>query len=157
MLQSRWSQRVGHDWATELNWTDLVISTCRVISCVVRRGCLLWPVYSVDKTLLAFALLYFVLQSQICLLTSYFCIPIPYDEMVIFFFLVLLLEGLVGLHRTSQFQLFGHQWLGHRLGLLWYWMVCLENKPRSFCHFWGCIQVLNFRLSCWLWRLFHFF
>ena len=23
-LQSMWSQRVGHDWATELNWTELI-------------------------------------------------------------------------------------------------------------------------------------
>ena len=35
------------------------------------------------------------------LLTSYSCIPVLYDEKDIFFsFLVLVLEGLVGLHRT---------------------------------------------------------
>ena len=43
-------------------------------------------------------------------------------------FLVLVLEGLVGLHRTVQLQLLQHYWLGHRLGLLWYWMVCFGNK-----------------------------
>ena len=37
------------------------------------------------------------------------------------FFLVLVLEGIVGLHRTGQLQLLQHQWLGHRLGLLWCW------------------------------------
>ena len=36
-------------------------------------------------------------------------------------FLVLVLEGQVGLHRTIQLQLLWHKWLGHRLGLLWYW------------------------------------
>ena len=41
---------------------------CRVISCVVGRGCLLWLVYSLGKTLLAFALLHFVLQGQTYLL-----------------------------------------------------------------------------------------
>ena len=46
----------------------LVVSMCRVISCVVGRGCLLWPVPSLGKTLLAFALLHFVLQGQTCLL-----------------------------------------------------------------------------------------
>jgi len=46
----------------------LVMSMCRVVSFVVGRGCLLWPVYSLGKTLLAFALLHFVLQNQICLL-----------------------------------------------------------------------------------------
>ena len=34
----------------------LVMSTCRVFSCVVGRGCLLWSVYSFGKTLLAFDL-----------------------------------------------------------------------------------------------------
>ena len=41
---------------------------CVVFSCVVGRGCLPWPVCSLGKTLLAFALLHFVLQGQICLL-----------------------------------------------------------------------------------------
>ena len=62
---------------------------------------------------------------------------------------VLVLEGLVGLHRTVQLQLLQHFWLGHRLGLPWYWMVCPGNEQRSFCHFWDCIQVLHFRLFCW--------
>ena len=34
VLQSLGSQRVGHDWATELNWTDVVLSS--VPSCEVR-------------------------------------------------------------------------------------------------------------------------
>ena len=59
---------------------------CRIFSCVVGRGRLLWPVHSLGKTLLAFDLFYFVLQGQICLLLqvnlsiSYFCIPVPYSE-----------------------------------------------------------------------------
>ena len=31
---------------------------------------------------------------------------------------MLVLKGLVGLHRTVQLQLVQHYWLGHRLGLL---------------------------------------
>ena len=50
----------------------LVMSMCRVFSCVVGRGCLLWPVRSLGKTLLAFALLHSVLQSRICLLLQVF-------------------------------------------------------------------------------------
>ena len=46
------------------------MSVCRVFSCVVQRGCLLWPVHSLGKTLLAFALLHSVLQGQICLFSS---------------------------------------------------------------------------------------
>ena len=44
------------------------MSMCRVFSCVVGRGCLLWPVRSHGKTLLAFALLHSTFQGQICLL-----------------------------------------------------------------------------------------
>ena len=43
-----------------------------VESYVVGRGCLLWPVRSLGKTLLAFALLHSVLQGQICLLLQVF-------------------------------------------------------------------------------------
>ena len=72
-------------------------------------------------------------------------------------FWVLVLEGFVGLHRTIPLQLLQHYWLGHRLGLLWYWMVCLGNEQRSFCRFWDCIQVLYCGLFCWPWWLLHFF
>jgi len=44
------------------------------------------------------------------------------------FFLVLVLQVRVDLHRTGQLQLFWHDWLGQRLGLLWCWMVCLRNE-----------------------------
>ena len=76
-----------------------------------------------DKSLSTFALLHFSLQGQTCLLvqvllTSYFCITIPYIEKDIILFLVLVLEGLVGLHRTAQLQLLQHYWSGHRLVLL---------------------------------------
>ena len=67
------------------------------------------------------------------------------------------LKGLVGLHRTIQLQLLQCYWSGHRLELPWYWVVCLGNQQRSFCHFWDGIQVLHFGLFCWLWWLPHFF
>ena len=49
---------------------------------------------SLVKTLLAFALLHFVLQGQLAcysayLLNSYFWIPVPYDEKDIFLFIYL--------------------------------------------------------------------
>ena len=66
---------------------------------------------------------------------------------------VLVLKGLAGLHRNIRLQLLQCYWLGHRLWLSWYWMVCLGNKQRSLCHFWDCIQVLHFRLFCWPWLL----
>ena len=62
---------------TDYNQSDfsvdhLVMSMCRVFSCAVGRGCLLWPVHSHGKTLLAFALLHSVFQGQICLLPQVF-------------------------------------------------------------------------------------
>ena len=119
---------------------------CRVFSCVVERGCMLWPVCSLGRTLLAFALLHSVLQGQICvlllvILDSYFCIPVPYNENDTFW--GCFIKALAGLHRTVQLQLLWYYWSWHRLGLLWYWMVCLGNKQRSFCHFWDCIHVFH--------------
>ena len=69
----------------------LVMFMCGFVPCVCGRGCLLWPVCSLGKTLLAFALLHFVLQGQIFLgvtpglllqvsLDFYFCISVPSDE-----------------------------------------------------------------------------
>ena len=125
---------------------------CLVISCVVWRGCLLWPVNSLGKTLLAFVLLHFVLQGQICLLLQVFLDFLLLHSSPLWWkghlFWVLVLEGLIGLHRTIQLQLLQHYCSGHRLGLLWYWMVCLGKRP--FCCFWDCIQELHFRLFCWL-------
>ena len=41
------------------------------------------------------------------ILTSYFCILVPYDDKSIVF-LVLVLQGLIGHHRTVQLQLLQH-------------------------------------------------
>ena len=49
-----------------------------------------------------------------------------------FFFFGVSSEVLVGRHRSIQLKLFKHYWLGHRLGLLWHWMVALErNRDHS--------------------------
>ena len=132
---------------------------CRVVSCVVGREYLPWLVRSLGKTLLVFALLHFVLQGQTCLL-----LQVSLDFLLLYssslwkdLFLVLVPGGLLGLHRISQLQFLQHQWLGHRLRILWYLMVCHGNEPRSFCCFWDCTQVLHFRLFCWLRAILHFF
>ena len=59
---------------------------------------------------------------------------------------MLVLEGVVGIYGTIQLQFLQHYFSGHRLGLLWYWMICLGNKQKPFCHIWDCIQVLHFGL-----------
>ena len=110
----------------------LVMSTCRVFSCVVGRECLLWPVHPLGKTLLAFALLHFVLQGQICLLFQVSPDFLFFHSSLLWWkrhlFGVLVLDSLVDLHRTIHLQ---HYWLGYRLVLLWYWMLCLRNREHS--------------------------
>ena len=43
---------------------------------------------------------------------------------------MLVLKGLVGLHRTVQLQLFQCYWLGHRLGLI-EWFALETNRDHS--------------------------
>ena len=82
---------------------------CRVFSCVVGRGCLLRPVHFLAKLysplpcFIPYCKAKFACYSR-CFLTSYFCIPVPYNEKDIFW--VLVLKVLVGLHRTILLQLF---------------------------------------------------
>ena len=103
---------------------------CVVFSYVVGRGCLLWPVHSLGKTLLLCPASVCTSRPNLPVTPGISCfptfIPVPYDVKDIFF-LVLVLEGLVGLHRPIQLQLLWCYRLGHRLGLLWYWMVSLET------------------------------
>ena len=66
---------------------------------------------------------------------------------------MLVLRGLLGLHRTNQLWVPLHWWLEHRLELLWCWMICLGNELSSFCHFWGCTQVLHFRFLLIRWAI----
>ena len=103
------------------------MSMCRVISCVVGRGCLLWPVCSLGEILLAFALLHFVLQGQTCLLLQVSLDFLLLHSSLLWWkrnlSLLLDLEGLVGLHRIVQLQLLRHYWLGQNLdycGIQWF-------------------------------------
>ena len=73
------------------------------------------------KTLLALPCLILYSKTKFAcysryFLTSYFCIPVSYNEKDICWG-VLGLEGLLGLHRTIQLQLLKHYLLGHSLGL----------------------------------------
>ena len=134
------------------------MSMCRVFSCVIGRRCLLWPVRFLGKTLLAFALLHSVLQGQICLLLQVFLdflllhlSPLKWKGHL---FWMLVLKGLVGLHRTIQLQLLQCYLSGHRLDyhdIEWFALetdhsVIFEIAPKY------CISD-----SCWLWGLLHFF
>ena len=118
------------------------MSMCRVFSCVVGRGCLLWPMHSLLNTLLAIDPLRFVLPSQICLLLQVSLdFPFHYRGMKRTSILGVVPEDLIGLHRKVQLQFLQHYWLGKTLGLLWYWILCFGNEQRSFCRFWD--QIAN--------------
>ena len=75
------------------------MSMCNIFSSVVERRCLLLPVHSLGKILLAFALLHFILQGLSCLL-----LQVSLDFLLLHssplwwkghLFLVLVLEDLV--------------------------------------------------------------
>ena len=107
---------------------------CVVFSCVVGRWCLLWPVCSFGKTLISICPASFCIPRpnlpvtpDISLLPTLHSSPLQWQGHL---FWVLVLEDLVCLHRTLQCQLLQHYWSRHRLGLLWYWMVCLGNEQR---------------------------
>ena len=95
------------------------MSMCRVISCVVGRGCLLWPVHSLGKTLLAFALFHCALQVQTCVLFQVSLDLLLLHSSPLWWKVhlcvcvcvcVLVLENLVCLHRTLQVQLLSIGW-----------------------------------------------
>ena len=121
------------------------MSTCRVISCVVGRGCLLWPVHSLDKTLLAFVLLHFLLKDQTCLLLQKSLDFLLLNSSPLWWkghlFLVLVLWGLVELFNFSFFSI-----IGWSIDLDYYdtERFALEmNGDHSVCCIWDCTQVLH--------------
>ena len=132
------------------------MSTCRVISYFVGKGCLLWPACSLDKTVSLCP----TLRAKLPVILGIPRLPTLHSNSLWLkghLFLMLVLESVVGLHRTCHLQLFQHQWLRHRLGLLWYLVVWVGNKSRSFCPFWDCTQVLHFKICPFLLILVYWF
>ena len=138
-----------------------MMSMCRVFSCVVGRGCLLWPVHFLGKTLLVCALLHFVLKGQICLL-----LQVSLDFLLLHssplwwkghLFWVLVLKSLVGLLEPFNFSFFSVTGWGKDLDYCDIEWFALETNRDHSVIFWDCIQVLHFELFCWPWWLLHFF
>ena len=86
------------------------MSMCSVIPCLIGRVCLLWQVCSLGKTLLAFSLLHFVLQCQ-----TYLLLQVSLDFLLLHshplwckshLFCVLVIGGLISLHRNINFSFF---------------------------------------------------
>ena len=144
------------------------MSRCRVFSCGVGRGCLLWLVCSLGKTLLAFALLHSVLQGQICLfsryfLTSYFSIPVPYNEKDIHPSNTQMHHFLGVSSRRSCRSSQNHSTSASSALLVgaqtWITVIFngLPSKQTEIILSRDFIQVLHFGLFSWPWWLLHFF
>ena len=111
------------------------MSMCRVFSCVVGRGCLLWPVYSLQNSVRLCPASFYIPRPNLpvtlgvsWLLTFAFQSPI----MKRIYFWGVSSKRFVGLHRTVQLQLLQCYLSGHRLRLPWCWMIALEtNKDHS--------------------------
>ena len=131
------------------------MSMWRVISLshFVGSRYLLWPMYSLDKTLLAFVLLHFVLQGQTCLLLQVVSLDfllwhsIPEDEKDICVCVVC-----VSSRRSCRSS---KNWatsssLSSVVGAQTWITVMLNGLPvkgtNIICHFWHCTQVLHFGL-----------
>ena len=127
---------------------------CRVFFCVVEKGYLLWTLRSLDKILLAFVLFHFVFQGQ-----SYLLLQVSLDFLLLhssslwwkgYLLLVLVLDGLVGLHRTVQFKLLWHYCLGAQIWII----VVLNGLPWKQTHI--ILLFLTFHLSNEFWTLVYY-
>ena len=106
------------------------MSMYRVFSCVVGRECLLWPVSSFwQKSVRLWPATLCTPRPNLCVTPDIswlptFALQSPIIKKTSF--------GGVSSRRscrpsrTIQLQLLHYFRLGHRLGLLWYWMVCLD-------------------------------
>ena len=117
------------------------MSMCRVVSCIVRRGCLLWPLCFPDNT--------------VSLCPPSFCTPRPnlsitpgisWFPTFVFHSPIMKMTSILGVSsrssstpsscRTVQLQLHQCYWSGHRHGLLWIswiieWFALEMNRDHS--------------------------
>ena len=135
------------------------MSMCTVVSWLVGKGCFLWPICFLEKMLLAFALLHFILQGKTCLFFQVSLDLLFLNSNPLWWKGHLLgglgLEGIGGLHRIAHLQLLWHHWLRHWLDYCG--VESLGNGLSSFRIFWDCTQEMHFSLFCWLWGILHFF
>ena len=85
------------------------MSMCRVISCIVGKGCLLWSLHSLGKTVWSAS--FCTPRQNLPVIPGISWLPIFAFQPSVMkgaSFLVLVLEGLVGLHRIVQLHLLWH-------------------------------------------------
>jgi len=135
-LQSMGSLRVGYDWATSLSLFTFMHW---------RRKWQPTPVFLPGDGGAWWAAIYGVTQSRTWLsdlaAVAYWT-PTDLGAHLPMSCLFAFSYSSLCLHVFINIGLLPCQWLGHRLELLWYWMVCLGNKQWSFCHFWDWTQAI---------------
>ena len=121
------------------------MSMSRIISCIAGREYLLWT------SVLSW-------HNSVSLCPASFCTPRPnlllfqvsFDFLLVHsrplwwkrhLFWVLVLESLIGIHRTIPLQLLQDYWLGHRLGIL------ILNGPWEATLWTKIVEAMEFRLS----------
>ena len=136
----------------------LLMSMCKVASCVVEKGFAMTSAFSWQNSASFYPASFCSLRPNLPVTPGISWLPtlaFQFPVMNRISFLVLVLEGLVGLHRTDQLQLLQHPWLGHRLGWCDVEQLALEtNRDHSVIFE---VAPEYFGLSCWLWGLLHFF
>ena len=131
-------------------------------SCVVGRRCLLKAEHSLDKILLALALLHLYSKTKLaCSAISWlstFVFQSPHAKDIFFFFFgVRFWRSLRPSENQSTsaslaFELGTWTWNTVMLnGLPWKWTEIILSSLRLHS------SILHFRLFCWLWGLLHFF
>ena len=133
------------------------MSMCKVVSCVVAKWWLLWPLCSLGRILLVFVLLHFVFQGQ-----PYSFLHVSLDFLLLHsnplwwighLFLVSVLGGLLDFHRSDQLELLWHLYLGCRLGLL---LNCLPWKRIEIILLFLRLHASTAFQTPLLWGLLHF-
>ena len=103
------------------------MSMCRVFSCVVGRGCLLWPVSSFWQNSVR------LWSATLCTPRPNLCVTPDISWLPTFALQSPIMKKTSFLGVSSRrscrpsrtVQLLHYFWLGHRCGLSWYWMVSL--------------------------------
>ena len=130
-----WLYRASPFLAAENIINLISVSTIWWCPCVESSLVLLEEGVCYDQCILlaeAFALLHSVLQGQICLLGVSWLPTFAFQPSIMkrtSFWGI----GYRRSCRTVQLQLLQWYWSGYRLGLLWFWMVCLGNEQREWC------------------------
>ena len=134
-----WLYRTSSPLATKNTISLILVSTiwgCVCVElCCWKRVCAVTSVFSCQNSVSLCPGSFYIPKANLACYSRYLDFPLLYSNPLWWkgrLFLALVLEGLIGLHRTGQLKLLQHQWLGHRLGLLWCWVVCLGNKLRCY-------------------------